>query len=38
MTHSVENEYLCLKIAKACGFAAADSQIITAESASRRTF
>lgn len=31
MTHSVENEYLCLKIAKAYGFAAANSQIITAD-------
>jgi serine/threonine-protein kinase HipA len=31
MTQSVENEYLCLKIAKAYGFAAADCQIITAD-------
>ncbi|RUO35743.1 type II toxin-antitoxin system HipA family toxin [Aliidiomarina sanyensis] len=29
MTHSVENEYLCLKIAKAYGFEAADCEIIT---------
>lgn len=28
MTHSVENEYLCLRIAKAFGFAVADCQII----------
>ena len=28
MTHSVENEYLCLNIAKAFGFAVADCQII----------
>ncbi len=31
MTHSVENEYLCLKIAKAYGFEAANSQIIIAD-------
>jgi serine/threonine-protein kinase HipA len=29
MTHSVENEYLCLKIAKAFGFATAECQIVT---------
>lgn len=29
MTHSVENEYLCLNIAKAYGFDTADCQIIT---------
>ncbi|CUS47717.1 MAG: toxin-antitoxin system HipA family toxin component [Idiomarinaceae bacterium HL-53] len=29
MTHSVENEYLCLKIAKAYGFDTADCDIIT---------
>lgn len=29
MTHSVENEYLCLKIAKAFGFATAECEIIT---------
>lgn len=29
MTHSVENEYLCLKIAKAYGFEAAECEIIT---------
>lgn len=31
MTHSVENEYLCLHIAKAFGFAVADCQIIQPE-------
>lgn len=29
MTHSVENEYLCLKIAKAFGFATAECEIIS---------
>lgn len=29
LTHSVENEYLCLKIAKAYGFEAAECEIIT---------
>ncbi|MDP5142626.1 HipA domain-containing protein [Rheinheimera baltica] len=29
MTHSVENEYLCLNIAKAYGFDTAECQIIT---------
>ncbi len=33
MTHSVENEYLCLKIAKAYGFAVANCEIITPEGA-----
>ena len=41
MTHSVENEYLCLKIAKAYGFDTADCDIITPDGVkalSRRAF